>query len=200
MAMTDEGITAESATHASTTHGVTSHGVTSHDVTTHAAATTGAKDPVSEAFAFILRSTSARPQTEAEIGGRLRSREVPEDVAEAALARARALGAIDDAAFARAWVDDRGMQRGYGMARLREELRRRLVPDDLIEDALARLNGREDLLVATELAQERARRLPQTLSPEAAARRLHGYLTRRGYPDALAERVAITVSGLRINP
>ncbi|MGH8909306.1 MAG: regulatory protein RecX [Egibacteraceae bacterium] len=151
---------------------------------------------VGEAVAFILRSTSARPQTEAEIAGRLRSREVPEEIAAAAMVRAKALGAIDDAAFARAWVEDRGTHRGYGAARLREELRRRLVPDELIDEAVGRLEGRDDLAVAMELACERAKRFPSTLSREAVARRLHGYLTRRGYPNGLAEHVAISVSGI----
>ena len=154
------------------------------------------RDPVSEALAFILRSTAARPQTEAEIVGRLRSREVPREIADAAVEKAKALGAIDDAAFARAWVEDRGGRRGYGIARLREELRRRLISEEIIDAALDQLDHRDDLTVAMELARERARRFPGSLSREAAARRLHGYLTRRGYPNALAERVAITVAGI----
>jgi regulatory protein len=156
----------------------------------------GEQDQVAETVAFILRSTVARPQTEAEIAGRLRSREVPEATAAAALSKAKVLGAIDDAAFARAWVEDRGAQRGYGPTRLREELRRRLVPDELIDEAVGQLAGRDNLAVAMELARERARRFPRTLSREAAARRLHGYLTRRGYPNDLAECVAINVSGV----
>ncbi len=156
----------------------------------------GGRHPVSEALAFILRSTAARPQTEAEIVGRLRSREVPCEIADAAVEKAKALGAIDDAAFARAWVEDRGGRRGYGIARLREELRRRLISEEIIDAALDQLDHRDDLSVAMELARERARRFPGSLSREAATRRLHGYLTRRGYPNALAERVAITVAGI----
>ncbi|MGH8884954.1 MAG: regulatory protein RecX [Egibacteraceae bacterium] len=152
-------------------------------------------DPVGETLAFILRSTAARPQTEAEIVGRLRSRQVPGDVAETALTQAKSLRAIDDAAFARAWVCDRGTRRGYGVTRLRQELRRRLVPEDLIEEALTQLEDRDDLAIATELARQWASRLPSTLSREASARRIGGYLTRRGYPLGLAERVAWTVSG-----
>lgn len=151
-------------------------------------------DAVAKALAFILRSTSARPQTEAEIIGRLRSRQVPENIAEAALAQAKSLEAIDDDAFARAWVCDRGTHRGHGAARLREELRRRLVPDDLIAKALAQLEDRDDLAVAMELAREWASRLPPTLSREARARRVGGYLTRRGYPAELAEQVVWSIS------
>jgi hypothetical protein len=35
-----------------------------------------------------------------------------------------------------------------------------------------------------------------TLAPEAVARRLLGFLARRGYSEAVARRVAIDVSGL----
>jgi regulatory protein len=153
-------------------------------------------DDVGKAFAFILRATRHRPQTEAEVRARLAAREVPEGVAEAALARARDVGAVNDAAFARAWVEDRGRQRGYGLPRLRDELRRRLVPEPLIADALVTLEERDDLAVATDLARARLRQLPASLPPETVARRLHGFLARRGYPPGLAQRVAGEVSGL----
>jgi regulatory protein len=152
-----------------------------------------ANDPVAETFTFILRSTSARPQTEAEVAGRLRSHEVPHDIAAAALAKAKACGAIDDTGFARAWVEERGSRRRYGVLRVRDELRRRLVPEAIIATAIAALDGRDDFAVALEVARERSRLLPASLSREAAARRLHGYLTRRGYPNALAERVVMCV-------
>lgn len=154
------------------------------------------RDEVGAAFAYLLRSTQHRPQTEAELRAKLAGREVPDEVAEAALTRARQAGVVDDAAFARAWVADRGHARGYGAVRLREELRRRLVPEPLVTDALATLEPRDDLAVATDLARDRLSRLPAALQPEAIARRLTAYLTRRGYPPALAQRVAIDVSGL----
>lgn len=149
-----------------------------------------------EAFAFVLRSTQQRPQTEAEVRAKLAGRGTDAAVAEAAVARARIAGAVDDAAFAAAWVDDRGRVRGYGAVRLRQELRRRQVPDALIRDALAALEERDDLAVATDLARHRLRQLPATLQPEAVARRLQAWLERRGYGPVLAHRVALDVSGL----
>lgn len=150
----------------------------------------------SAAVGFILRSTKARPQTAAELRRKLEAREHPADVIDDAIAKATALGAIDDAAFARAWVADRGVVRGYSASRLRRELRRRRVPGPLIDDALAQLDERDELAVATDLARHRAQRMPATLEPEAVARRLLGFLARRGYPEGLARRVAIDVSGL----
>jgi regulatory protein len=148
------------------------------------------------ALAHLLRCTQQRPQTEAELNARLRARGVPDEVAAAALARAKRIGAVDDAAFARAWVEDRGRRRGYGRLRLRRELRQRLVPETLLDDALRPLEERDDEAVATELANERARHLPASLPPETVARRLHAWLVRRGYPPTLGQRVARTVSGL----
>jgi regulatory protein len=154
------------------------------------------RDEVAGAVAFLLRSTQHRPQTEAELRAKLAGRDVPGDVAEAAMARALEIGAVDDTAFARAWVEDRGHRRGFGAARLREELRRRLLPEELIAQALGVLDERDDLATATELARRRFGQLPNALSPEAAARRLHAHLQRRGYPPDLARRVATSVSGL----
>lgn len=161
------------------------------------AATSGSgQDQLSAAVAFLLRSTGQRPQSEAEVRAKLEARHTPEAVVEAAIRRAHELGAVDDAAFARAWVEDRGQQRGYGVTRLRLELRRRLVPELLIEDALAQLEGRDELAVATELARDRSRQFPASLQPEAVARRLQAFLMRRGYGPGLSQRVAIDVSGL----
>ncbi|MEX0657783.1 MAG: hypothetical protein WD080_01485, partial [Egibacteraceae bacterium] len=68
--------------------------------------------------------------------------------------------------------------------------------DDVAEAALAPLEARDELAVATDLARDRAQHLPATLQPEAVARRLVGFLARRGYPEGLARRAALTASGL----
>lgn len=149
-----------------------------------------------QALSFVLRSTGNRPQSEAEVAAKLRSRGYGEDVVEETLTLARGYGAVDDAAFAAAWVEDRGWHRGFGVARLRRELRERQIPEALVDEALAALDSRDELAVATEVARERVRQLPASLTTDAIARRLYGYLGRRGYPEALAQRVALSVSGL----
>ncbi len=151
---------------------------------------------VERAVAFILRSTRSRPQTEAELADKLRERELGDEVSRAALSRAHELGAVDDSAFARAWVHDRGHGRGYGLARLRQELIRRQVPEHVAAAALAELEDRDEEAVATDLAKERFARFPPALDPEKAARRLVGFLQRRGYGPRLAQRVAMDVTGL----
>ena len=151
---------------------------------------------ISKAVAYGLRSTQSRPQTVAEITAKLGGRFDDSGVVEAAVEQLTALGALDDAAFARMWVEDRGRRRGFGVARLRQELSRRRVPDDIAEQALAVLDERDDLETARGLARKRYATMPAKLEPAAVARRLHAYLERRGYGAALANKVAIEVSGL----
>ena len=151
---------------------------------------------VAKAVAFGLRSTSNRPQTVAEITDKLRGRFDDGGVVEAAVEQLVAAGALDDATFARMWVEDRGRRRSYGIARLRRELSRRQVADEIAEEALAGLEDRDEAQIATELARKRAATMPARLEPDAVARRLQAYLVRRGYGPGLANRVAIEVSGL----
>jgi len=153
-------------------------------------------DDVDKAVAFGLRSTQNRPQTVAEITAKLRGRFDDGGVVEAAVERLTAAGALDDVAFARMWVEDRGHRRGYGAARLKQELARRLVPEHVAETALATLQERDETETARDLARKRARTMPASLEPAAVARRLQSYLQRRGYNHGLANAVAIEVSGL----
>jgi regulatory protein len=73
-------------------------------------------EEVRKALAYVLRSTQAKPQTEAEVRAKLARRGVTDETADAVLAQARRLKAVDDEALARALVEERGLRRGYGAA------------------------------------------------------------------------------------
>jgi regulatory protein len=96
-------------------------------------------------------------------------------------------GYVDDAAFARGWVEARS-PRGYGPARLRAELRGRGVPAALIDAALDARTPTGDLERARALARTRVTALRRA-RPERAASRLRDYLLRRGYARAVVARV-----------
>lgn len=157
-------------------------------------------DPLPEggdkAMSYLVRSLSQRPLTVAEARAKLLARDHPEEVADAVVARAIAARMLDDRAFASVWVDDRGVNRGYGRARLQRELRRRLLDDDVIEEALARLEDHDEVAQATELARARAQRMPARLEPQKVAGRLVGFLVRRGYSSTVAHDVARKVTSM----
>src|ERR1700722_4848141 len=145
-------------------------------------------DPESVARLICLRLLTAAPRTQAELATALRRRGVPEDAAQAVLARFTEVKLIDDAMFARAWVETRHHGRGLAGRALREELRRKGVAAEDIATALEELDPDQELATARELI---ARRLPGTRGQPGPARlrRLVGLLARKGYPAGLAYRV-----------
>jgi SOS response regulatory protein OraA/RecX len=99
-----------------------------------------------------------------------------------------ARGYVDDAAFARHWVETRA-PRGYGAARLAADLRGRGIPAALIRDALVRLDGETQLERARAVAARRLATLRGAADPARAAGRLRDYLLRRGYAGSVVVRV-----------
>jgi len=138
---------------------------------------------------LCLRLLAVRPRTRAELAGAMRRRGMPDAAATAVLARFAEVGLIDDAAFARAWVESRHHGRGLGRRALSAELERRGVASQDIGAAVSALDPDEELatarrLVAKQLPASRGKPLP------ARMRRLVGLLARRGYPAPVAYRVA----------
>ena len=105
-------------------------------------------------------------------------------------------GDVDDAAFARQWVEVRAA-RGYGPARLRAELRARGVAASLIDAALPAVTREAQLARARAVAR---RRLPalRRRDPVRAAARLRDFLRRRGYPASVVVRVLRESTGLSV--
>jgi len=104
-------------------------------------------------------------------------------------------GYLDDAAFARRWVEGRA-GRGYGPARLRAELRARGVAAALVDAALATLGADTELEQARALARRRLGALRRA-RPDRAAARLADYLARRGHRADVVARVVREVCGDR---
>jgi regulatory protein len=130
--------------------------------------------------------------TRADLAARLRRRGAPPAVATAVVADLTARGYLDDAAFARRWVETRAA-RGYGAARLRAELGARGVAPPLIDAALDTLVGDAALETARALARRRLPALRRGV-PARLGRRLSAYLLRRGYASGVVARVVREVT------
>ncbi len=148
---------------------------------------------------MCLRLLTDRPRTRRQLADSLAARRVPAAVANTVLDRLAAVGLIDDAAFADAWVATR--QRGRGLARraLREELRQRGVDRATAETALAQVDHDDEKAAACALL---TRRLPSLrgLPPPVQRRRLAGLLGRKGYSAGLAQQVIHEVLGAPTTP
>ena len=104
------------------------------------------------------------------------------------LSRFAEVGLIDDAAFARAWVESRHHGRGLARRALSAELRQRGIPDGEVRSAVGLLGPQDELATARRLV---AKRVPASRGKPmpARARQLMGMLARKGYPAGLAAQV-----------
>ena len=148
----------------------------------------GGPDPHEAAREICLRSLAAAPRTRAQLATALRRRRVPDEIAEAVLGRFAEVRLIDDAAFARAWVETRHHGRGLARRALSAELRQRGVDADEVRAAVGSLGDADELatarrLVAKRVEASRGRPLP------ARVRHLVGVLARKGYSAGLAYQV-----------
>lgn len=151
---------------------------------------------VTKQTAAMGRLLARRPRSVHEIRESLERREVPEPIADAVIDRLTATDLLDDAAFARAWVDSRRRTKHLGRTALAQELRARGVAQRHIDAALDPLTEDDEEAAARHLARERLRRDRDALRRSGGgedqariARRLDAFLRRKGYAPALCLHV-----------
>ncbi len=146
-------------------------------------------DPVARARQVCLRLLTLAPRTRAQLADALRKRGIPDEAADEVLDRFTDVGLIDDAAFARAWVESRHYSRGLAGRALAAELKQRGVAAGQIREAIEGQLGPEAEVSAARRLVERKLAVMTALSAEQRTRRLAGMLARKGYPPGLAFRV-----------
>ncbi len=148
------------------------------------------------AFRTLLRALERRSYARVDLGRRLARKGHRPAAVEAALERAAGMGLLDDAGFARNYVETRAA-RGRGPARLARDLMAMGVERHHIDAAVSEQwpPDADRTAMPRALAARRARQLGQ-LPREAKRRRLTAYLARRGFTgsdvrEAIQEALAI---------
>ena len=124
-----------------------------------------------------LRFLAVRSRSEQEVRQRLARHGYPSELVDGAIDKLRRVGLIDDAAFARYWVEQRQTHRPRGSRLLKLELRQKGVGAEEVGAAVADL-PQED--AAYQAASARVRSL-RGLDERTFRQRLGGYLQRRGF-------------------
>jgi regulatory protein len=142
---------------------------------------TGRAADAEAAWRTLLRALERRAFARNDLGRRLaRKGHLPEAV-EAALERAAQAGLLDDAAYARQYVQSRAA-RGRGPARVARDLQALGVPRPLIDTAVAaEWPDPSDATASAEAVAVRRATQLKGLPPEVRRRRLLAYLGRRGF-------------------
>lgn len=137
---------------------------------------------------ILLDQLTGQARSRAELAGKLAKKGVPTDVADRLLNRFEEVGLVDDAAFARDWVQSR--QAGKGLARraLSAELRRKGVAQEVIAEAVDGVDPEDEMEAARVLVR---RKLPslERFDRATVVRRLVGMLARKGYSPGVSYQV-----------
>ncbi len=145
-------------------------------------------DQEAVARAILLDQLTGRSRSRAELEERLQRKRVPDRVASRLLDRFEEVGLVDDAAFAREWVQTRQAGRGLARRALAHELRRKGVDRELIAEAVDGVDPDAEVEAARELVRRRLRSLTR-VDEATRARRLMGMLARKGHSSEIASRV-----------
>lgn len=135
-----------------------------------------------KAYLAALRFLEARPRSTAEVRTRLGRKDFAPEAIEAAIARLAELELLDDAAFARYWVENRQAYRPRGAGALRDELRRKGIDAGVAAEVM-----NDDALTVDEsasawgLARGVLHKYAGSHDRNAFTRRMSSYLQRRGY-------------------
>lgn len=138
-----------------------------------------AQDLVGKATESALRLLVVRARAEQELRDRLKRKGYEPDTIDLAIERVRNWGYLDDADFARRWVDNRLEHRPRSKRMLEMELRQKGVDRETIETTIEETEI-DEVAAATDLARKAAAKM-SGLDPETAKRRISGQLARRGF-------------------
>lgn len=130
---------------------------------------------VDKALAFL----TARPRSIREVRDRLKEKEIPPATIDAVVARLESWGYVGDEGFARYWIENRSANQPRGKRLLRQELWRKGVERETVDQALDAAELDEEG-AALALARKRINQL-RALDEQTQRRRLAAFLQRRGY-------------------
>lgn len=150
---------------------------------------------------ILMYHLGRQMQTRSQLAAKLRKKEIPDDIAEAALDRFEELHLLNDTTYAETFVRSRHSERGLAKRALGYELRKRGIDDETAAEALSTLDEDQEAVTARRLVDSRLR-ATQGLDPQVRTRRLVGMLARKGYSGSIAFRVvkeALAEEGLDVD-
>jgi regulatory protein len=135
-----------------------------------------------QAYLYALRILTARDYTVAKMQEKLRGRDFDEADMEAALGRLVTEGWVDDLRFAERFAESAIASSRYYGPRLRQEMRRRGVPPELVSEVLDRVLGDHDEAEEVRaIVERRFSGFSFSTSSDREKRRTVGFLQRRGF-------------------
>jgi regulatory protein len=150
----------------------------------------GAIDEPAVVLEAALRFLEPRPRSVVEVRSRLTRVGYRPDLVEGAIVRLTGIGILDDAAFARSWIESRDRARPRGERALRSELARKGIDHQTADETLDVREAEHpeaDADAARRLLERHARALARIPDPRTRRQRAYALLARSGFdPDTAA--------------
>lgn len=128
-----------------------------------------------KAYGLTLAYVTRRMRSEGELHDYFRRKGYGEDFERTVLSKLKRLGLVDDAVFARRWVENRRLLKSSSTKKLRLELRQKRVADDIIQTILTEDETDEKQLLRDIVAKKRK------MSRYQDDQKLMAYLARQGF-------------------
>lgn len=137
------------------------------------------------AYQRALKFISYQMRTERQVRRKLSKNGFSEDIVQSTIQRLHRSGLIDDHKYANLWVENRSDLRPRSHRALSYELRRKGIPDRVIDQALKDAVPDETLAYKAGIKQSRKLR---KLEKTEFRRKLSGFLARRGFSYEIISR------------
>jgi len=144
-------------------------------------------DELKKAKNLAFRLLKYRDRSEKEIVNRLKKKKVSREVIEKVIAELKSLSLLDDRKFAKSWIQER-IRKGYGLLKIKVELKEKGIDQDLLKDLLQDIN--KDAWVLPQIRELVQKRIKKYNKIDLnVKRKILSYLVRRGFPYEKVIRV-----------
>jgi regulatory protein len=152
-----------------------------------------ADDEVARSTEAALHFLAYRARSEQEVRERLRRGAFSPEAIDATIVRLNEWRYLDDADFARRWVESRARGKPRGQRLLQQELRQKGIDAETSKQVIAEADL-DEVSAATELARKRLSTMAGE-DPVAIKRKVSAYLARRGYGFDVARKALERATG-----
>ena len=142
-------------------------------------------DELENAKQSAIRYIGYRPRSIAEVRTHLRQKGFADTAVDQACVRLQEVGLLDDAAFARYWVEQRETFKPRSQMALRQELQQKGVSREVMESVITEVDETEAARQAAQKQVTRWQRLPEAEFKQ----KLSNYLQRRGFSYDLIKQI-----------
>lgn len=137
-------------------------------------------DDFQKYYTLSLRFLTYRSRSTKEIQDYLIKKNAPKEIQDRVITTLTEQKFLDDVVFAKQWIESRSKYRQRGLKVIKMELRRKGITEDIIEDALCRIDGVKEEEMIQRIVEKKIGKY-KGRSRQEIFEKLGAHLLRRGF-------------------